>query len=422
MATDRHGNSITAAATAVNFLVLLAALPLPAASQPTSATSSTDPYSYNPQFSPSIGIIIIILIIALFFMGFFSIYLRHHADSNSFFNHMISSTTAAARSRRSTQRRGLDPETISEFPTFMYEDVKALKIGKGALECAVCLNEFEDEETLTLIPSCDHVFHPECISAWLEGHVTCPVCRADLSKPSQLVSESAPTTITTTQISSYGQDQNQSVHLTENREIDEEAMEMPLRSPEVVELGQRMNRNRTRKDRSGRQRFYGRMNSTGHVAVKQWENMDRFTLRFPVEVRKQVMSGKLTRSTSCLVLREGSGSIRTGVNRAVGPGREGSGRRGGWSDRWSGFFSRWNSMRLGGGGDGSMRSRDDSVHSLRGNVSMGSAVDQGFMMRTQRFEANSMNVEAMMLMDLSKTKRNADKLTECLPALEGFHP
>ncbi|KAL9272552.1 E3 ubiquitin-protein ligase ATL31-like protein [Drosera capensis] len=373
MATGRHGNSIAAAAAAAILLVLLAAPP--AASQPTSATDATDPYPYNPRFGPSIGIIIIILIFALLFMGFFSIYLRHCADSNSYSNHMIGSITTSARSRRSAQRKGLDPETISGFPTFVYEDVKALKIGKGALECAVCLNEFEDEETLSLIPHCDHVFHPECISAWLDGHVTCPVCRADLTKPTpQRFSESTPTI--TTQISDHGKGQSPSLRLTENREIDEESMEMPLRSPEVVELGQWMNRNRTRKDRSGRPRFYGRMNSTGHVAVKQWENMDRFTLRLPVEVRKQVMSGKLTRSTSCLFLREGSGSTtRRGVNRAVGPGREGSWRGGGWSGRWSGFFPRWNSMKLGGGG-GSMRSRDDSVHSLRGDVSMRTAVVQ----------------------------------------------
>ncbi|KAI7981957.1 RING-H2 finger protein ATL11 [Camellia lanceoleosa] len=62
----------------------------------------------------------------------------------------------------------------------MYLVVTGLKIGKGALECAVCLNEFKDIENLRLIPKCDHVFHPECIDAWLNSHVTCPVCRADL--------------------------------------------------------------------------------------------------------------------------------------------------------------------------------------------------------------------------------------------------
>ncbi|KAI8017055.1 RING-H2 finger protein ATL11 [Camellia lanceoleosa] len=62
----------------------------------------------------------------------------------------------------------------------MYSVVTGLKIGKCALECVVCHNEFKDIENLRLIPKCNHVFHPECIDAWLNSHVTCPVCRADL--------------------------------------------------------------------------------------------------------------------------------------------------------------------------------------------------------------------------------------------------
>ena len=53
-------------------------------------------------------------------------------------------------------------------------------IGKEKLECAVCLREFEDDETLRLIPKCDHVFHTECIDVWLASNVTCPLCRTDL--------------------------------------------------------------------------------------------------------------------------------------------------------------------------------------------------------------------------------------------------
>ncbi|CAI0391952.1 unnamed protein product [Linum tenue] len=63
----------------------------------------------------------------------------------------------------------------------VYSAVKGLKIGKAAPECAVCLSEFHDGETLRFIPKCDHVFHPECIDAWLESHATCPVCRASFA-------------------------------------------------------------------------------------------------------------------------------------------------------------------------------------------------------------------------------------------------
>ncbi|CAN1345765.1 Putative RING-H2 finger protein ATL36 [Linum perenne] len=66
---------------------------------------------------------------------------------------------------------------------FLYSSVKGLKIGKGGLECAVCISEFEDAETLRLIPACSHVFHIDCIDSWLVSHVTCPVCRADLTLP-----------------------------------------------------------------------------------------------------------------------------------------------------------------------------------------------------------------------------------------------
>lgn len=76
--------------------------------------------------------------------------------------------------------RGLDASVIETFPTFRYSTVKTLRIGKEALECPVCLNEFEDDETLRLIPKCCHVFHPGCIDAWLRSHATCPLCRADL--------------------------------------------------------------------------------------------------------------------------------------------------------------------------------------------------------------------------------------------------
>lgn len=79
------------------------------------------------------------------------------------------------------RKKGVDPAVIDTFPTLVYSDIKAHKVGKGALECAVCLSEFEDDELLRLLPKCDHVYHPECIDEWLQNHVTCPVCRVNLS-------------------------------------------------------------------------------------------------------------------------------------------------------------------------------------------------------------------------------------------------
>lgn len=79
-------------------------------------------------------------------------------------------------------RDGLDPAGIESFPVFLYSAFKGLKEqSTPALECAVCLSEFGDNETLRLLPKCNHVFHPGCIDVWLAYHNTCPLCRANLT-------------------------------------------------------------------------------------------------------------------------------------------------------------------------------------------------------------------------------------------------
>jgi hypothetical protein len=109
--------------------------------------------------------------------GFFSIYIRHCYGDGAYSTAPLPNGGAAARSRR---QRGLDAAVIETFPTMAYADVREHKTVKGALECAVCLSEFDDDETLRLLPKCSHVFHPDCIDTWLASHVTCPVCRANL--------------------------------------------------------------------------------------------------------------------------------------------------------------------------------------------------------------------------------------------------
>ncbi|CAA6658863.1 unnamed protein product [Spirodela intermedia] len=119
------------------------------------------------------AVIVIGLISAFFFMAFFSIYLRNRRERDS--RALTAGGNGGARSRRvGGAPRGLEAAVIQTFPTLVYSEVKEHKIGKGALECAVCLSEFEDDDTLRLLPKCDHVFHPDCIDLWLASHTTCP--------------------------------------------------------------------------------------------------------------------------------------------------------------------------------------------------------------------------------------------------------
>ncbi|KAK7284327.1 hypothetical protein RJT34_19072 [Clitoria ternatea] len=267
------------------------------------------------QFNPSIAIIIVILVAALFLMGFFSIYIRHCADSPS--NNTVGPITAA-RSRRAA--RGLDPAVIDTFPILEYSEVKVHKIGKEALECAVCLCEFEETETLRLIPKCDHVFHPDCIDEWLKSHTTCPVCRANLS-PTESV-HVVPVDV---------EAQNDVVETSpEHQNADVDPI---LPDPEVLPGEKTLNRNRTRGSRSNRQRRFPR----SHSMVQPGENTERFTLRLPLEVRKQIMNRQLQRASSLIVLPRETSSRRGYRTGGEGSNRGRSSRRldrSFKSDRW----------------------------------------------------------------------------------------
>ncbi|XP_041370441.1 RING finger protein 24-like [Gigantopelta aegis] len=46
--------------------------------------------------------------------------------------------------------------------------------------CAVCLEEFQPKETITICP-CKHGFHKKCLSEWLKQHNTCPMCKSDVT-------------------------------------------------------------------------------------------------------------------------------------------------------------------------------------------------------------------------------------------------
>ncbi|KAJ9177543.1 hypothetical protein P3X46_012753 [Hevea brasiliensis] len=72
---------------------------------------------------------------------------------------------------------GLQQSVIDSISVFKYKKDEGLIEGT---ECSVCLNEFQEDESLRLLPKCSHAFHIPCIDAWLRSHKNCPLCRAPI--------------------------------------------------------------------------------------------------------------------------------------------------------------------------------------------------------------------------------------------------
>ncbi|KAK7268750.1 hypothetical protein RIF29_21458 [Crotalaria pallida] len=82
-----------------------------------------------------------------------------------------------------TEPRGLDESIIRLIPLIQYKTPHQEEEGSGGdkKECAVCLNEFQEDEKLRIIPNCSHVFHIDCIDVWLQNNANCPLCRTSIS-------------------------------------------------------------------------------------------------------------------------------------------------------------------------------------------------------------------------------------------------
>ncbi|KAM1068427.1 hypothetical protein ACFX2A_000399 [Malus domestica] len=290
------------------FLFLIA-YPTPANAQ--TAEFHNNGYGYTANLNSSMAVVIVFLVFAFFLMGFLSIYIRRCAESTD----MESARTRAPAAVGASSRRGLDPAVIQTFPILVYSAVKDLKIGKGALECAVCLSEFDDFETMRLLPKCDHVFHPDCIDAWLAAHMTCPVCRANLTCAE---SNSRATELN----ANLNPEDSSSRSPIEIREVPKDAVvlivdENQRGGAEAVEVGDP-------RRRSGK--FLPelpRSHSTGHSLIRPGLDTERYTLRLPEKVRRQVVSsgnGKLTRSTSYDIVLRRLGSSRKGYRYGGGEG------------------------------------------------------------------------------------------------------
>ncbi|KAI3462100.1 hypothetical protein Pfo_018763 [Paulownia fortunei] len=72
---------------------------------------------------------------------------------------------------------GLPQSVIDSIAVFKYK--KGERLIEGC-DCSVCLNEFQEDENLRLLPKCSHAFHVPCIDTWLRSHKNCPVCRAPI--------------------------------------------------------------------------------------------------------------------------------------------------------------------------------------------------------------------------------------------------
>ncbi|XP_055834512.1 E3 ubiquitin-protein ligase ATL23-like [Solanum dulcamara] len=87
---------------------------------------------------------------------------------------------------KTNQELGLSAAQLDKLPKITG---KELVMGN---DCAVCLDEIENEQFARVVPGCNHGFHLECADTWLSKNPICPVCRTKLEPDFFNLTESNP--------------------------------------------------------------------------------------------------------------------------------------------------------------------------------------------------------------------------------------
>ncbi|EOY23974.1 RING/U-box superfamily protein, putative [Theobroma cacao] len=139
----------------------------------------------GPNFSPLVIAIIGILASAFLLVSYYTIISKYCGNvdpSRRRENHdpgevLEDNHSPSVHEPWQTSTTGLDEALIKSITVCKY------KKGDGLIEgtdCSVCLSEFQEDESLRLLPKCSHAFHVHCIDTWLRSHSNCPLCRANI--------------------------------------------------------------------------------------------------------------------------------------------------------------------------------------------------------------------------------------------------
>ncbi|KAL7081217.1 hypothetical protein ACP275_14G025900 [Erythranthe tilingii] len=129
----------------------------------------------SPQISsPIIAIAMFgILSTCFFLIGYYVFVVKCYLNRTS---HISDDPPTFYSPRRENQ--GLDASTIRSIPILEFKKVEFSE--QKPYECAVCLDEFEEDEKIRVIPFCGHYFHVDCIDVWLHKNANCPICRTSV--------------------------------------------------------------------------------------------------------------------------------------------------------------------------------------------------------------------------------------------------
>ncbi|GKU85416.1 hypothetical protein SLEP1_g96 [Rubroshorea leprosula] len=153
--------------------------------EPPSASSNPG-YEITGRIIVSVIVVLFFVMVIVFALHLYARWLlfrarRRHlpAGRHGVYGTRVVVYVGPAYNPATTVSRGLEVCIHRSLPVFTYS---AETHPDSVMECAVCLSEFEENESGRILPKCNHSFHTECIDMWFYSHSCCPLCRTPVEE------------------------------------------------------------------------------------------------------------------------------------------------------------------------------------------------------------------------------------------------
>ncbi|GMH31380.1 hypothetical protein Nepgr_033223 [Nepenthes gracilis] len=145
------------------------------------------------HISPFVIIVAVTLASLFLLVSYYAIVVKYCANRRS--SEGLPSSARSIAGEEDEYHDRMDQDPVADHPIWfittvglqqsIINSITVVRYRKGdglieGTECSVCLSEFQEGETLRLLPKCNHAFHIGCIDTWLRSHTNCPLCRAGI--------------------------------------------------------------------------------------------------------------------------------------------------------------------------------------------------------------------------------------------------
>ncbi|GKD32749.1 zinc finger, RING/FYVE/PHD-type containing protein [Tanacetum coccineum] len=107
-----------------------------------------------------------------------------HVDEHDYFLHLIDIVAGDLESKLLRDQdyvflitKVASCEKLIKLPKIEISEHDLYEASGNATCCSICLQDFAVGDAAGIFPKCEHKFHPQCISQWLDTHNSCPICR-----------------------------------------------------------------------------------------------------------------------------------------------------------------------------------------------------------------------------------------------------